>query len=153
MENLAAYNEIDDPAHIEPGWTLRIPPEDYEIPSPPAVSGGKDEPAQQPAEAEEPAEETPPEQANPVTENVSADDSPTVSQPADTPAATGSGDTEPAVPPASPESTEPTGSDRPNPISAKQMKQTNPNLPKLRLDEPAGAFAFWLISLPFPGIT
>lgn len=115
VENLAAYNEIDDPDHIEPGWTLRIPPEDYEIPSPPAVSGGKDEPAQQPAENEEPAEETPSEQANPVTENVSADDSPTVSQPADTPAATGSGDTEPAVPPASPESTEPTGSEPPEP--------------------------------------
>lgn len=45
VENLAAYNEIDDPDHIEPGWTLRIPPEDYEIPSPPTVSGGKDEPA------------------------------------------------------------------------------------------------------------
>lgn len=115
VENLAAYNEIDDPDHIEPGWTLRIPPEDYEIPSPPAVSDGTDEPAQQPAEAEEPAEETPPEQSNPVTENVSADDSPTVSQPADTPAATGSGDTEPAVPPASPESTEPTGSEPPEP--------------------------------------
>ena len=115
VENLAAYNEIDDPDHIEPGWTLRIPPEDYEIPSPPAVSDSKDEPARQPAENEEPAEETPSEQANPVTENVSADDSPTVSQPADTPAATGSGDTEPAVPPASPESTEPTGSEPPEP--------------------------------------
>lgn len=115
VENLAAYNEIDDPDHIEPGWTLRIPPEDYEIPSSPAISGDNDEPARQPAENEEPAEETPSEQANPVTENVSADDSPTVSQPADTPAATGSGDTEPAVPASSPESTEPTGSEPPEP--------------------------------------
>ena len=115
VEKLAAYNGIENPNEIQIGQTLEIPPEDYEIPSPPAVSGGKDEPAQQPAEAEEPAEETPPEQSNPVTENVSADDSPTVSQPADTPAATGSGDTEPAVPPASPESTEPTGSEPPEP--------------------------------------
>ena len=128
VENLAAYNEIDDPDHIEPGWTLRIPPEDYEIPSPPAVSDGKDEPAQQPAEAEEPAEETPPEQSNPVTENVSADDSPTVSQPADTPAATGSGDTEPAVPPASPESTEPTGSEPPEP-DLSEPDETNESQP------------------------
>ena len=67
------------------------------------------------AEQPETGDETPSEQANPVTENVSADDSPTVSQPADTPAATGSGDTEPAVPPASPESTEPTGSEPPEP--------------------------------------
>lgn len=115
VEELAAYNNISDPASLQTGQTLEIPPEDYEIPSPPAVSGGKDEPARQPAENEEPAEETPSEQANPVTENVSADDSPTVSQPADTPAATGSGDTEPAVPPASPESTEPTGSEPPEP--------------------------------------
>lgn len=115
VEKLAAYNGIENPNEIQIGQTFKIPPEDYEIPSPPAVSDGKDEPAQQPAEAEEPAEETPPEQSNPVTENVSADDSPTVSQPADTPAATGSGDTEPAVPPASPESTEPTGSEPPEP--------------------------------------
>ena len=67
------------------------------------------------AEQPETGDETPSEQANPVTENVSADDSPTVSQPADTPAATGSGDTEPAVPPTSPESTEPTGSEPPEP--------------------------------------
>ncbi len=115
VEKLAAYNGIENPNEIQIGQTFKIPPEDYEIPSPPAVSDGKDEPARQPAENEEPAEETPSEQANPVTENVSADDSPTVSQPADTPAATGSGDTEPAVPPASPESTEPTGSEPPEP--------------------------------------
>lgn len=115
VEKLAAYNGIENPNEIQIGQTFKIPPEDYEIPSPPAVSDGKDEPAQQPAENEEPAEETPSEQANPVTENVSADDSPTVSQPADTPAATGSGDTEPAVPPASPESTESTGSEPPEP--------------------------------------
>ena len=128
VENLAAYNEIDDPDHIEPGWTLRIPPEDYEIPSPPAVSDGKDEPAQQPAEAEEPAEETPPEQSNPVTENVSADDSPTVSQPADTPAETGSVDAEPAVPASSPESAEPTGSEPPEP-DLSEPDETNESQP------------------------
>lgn len=115
VEKLAAYNGIENPNEIQIGQTFKIPPEDYEIPSPPAVSDGKDEPARQPAENEESAEETPSEQANPVTENVSADDSPTVSQPADTPAATGSGDTEPAVPPASPESTEPTGGEPPEP--------------------------------------
>lgn len=114
VEKLAAYNGIENPNEIQTGQTLEIPPEDYEIPSPPAVSGGKDEPAQQPAEAEEPAEETPPEQANPVTETMPAD-TPAVSQPAETSAATGSGNAEPAVPPASPESTEPTGSEPPEP--------------------------------------
>lgn len=113
VEKLAAYNGIEDPNDIQIGWTLEIPPEDYEIPSPPAVSDGKDEPAQQPAETEEPAEETPPEQSNPVTETMPADDPPAVSQP--TSAATGSGDAEPAVPPASQESTESTGSEPPEP--------------------------------------
>ena len=113
VEKLAAYNGIENPNEIQIGQTFKIPPEDYEIPSPPAVSDGKDEPAQQPAEAEEPAEETPPEQTNPVTETMPADDPPAVSQP--TSAATGSGDAEPAVPPASPESTESTGSEPPEP--------------------------------------
>lgn len=99
VEELAAYNNISDPASLQTGQTLEIPPEDYEIPSPPAVSGGKDEPAQQPAEAEEPAEETPPEQANPVTETMPAD-TPAVLQPTSA---------------ASPESTEPTGSEPPEP--------------------------------------
>lgn len=113
VEKLAAYNGIENPNEIQIGQTFKIPPEDYEIPSPPAVSDGKDEPAQQPAEAEEPAEETPPEQTNPVTETMPADDPPAVSQP--TSAATGSGDAEPAVPPASPESTESTSSEPPEP--------------------------------------
>lgn len=113
VEKLAAYNGIENPNEIQIGQTFKIPPEDYEIPSPPAVSDGKDEPAQQPAETEEPAEETPPEQSNPVTETMPADDPPAVSQP--TSAATGSGDAEPAVPPASPESTESTGSEPPEP--------------------------------------
>lgn len=112
VEKLAAYNGIENPNEIQIGQTFKIPPEDYEIPSPPAVSDGKDEPAQQPAETEEPAEETPPEQSNPVTETMPAD-TPVVLQP--TSAATGSGDAEPAVPPASPESTESTGSEPPEP--------------------------------------
>lgn len=99
VEELAAYNNISDPASLQTGQTLEIPPKDYEIPSPPAVSGGKDEPAQQPAEAEEPAEETPPEQANPVTETMPAD-TPAVLQPTSA---------------ASPESTESTGSEPPEP--------------------------------------
>ena len=99
VEKLAAYNGIENPNEIQIGQTLEIPPEDYEIPSPPAVSGGKDEPAQQPAEAEEPAEETPPEQANPVTETTPAD-TPAVLQPTSA---------------ASPESTEPTGGEPPEP--------------------------------------
>ena len=99
VEEPAAYNNISDPASLQTGQTLEIPPEDYEIPSPPAVSGGKDEPAQQPAENEEPAEETPPEQANPVTETMPAD-TPAVLQPTSA---------------ASPESTESTGSEPPEP--------------------------------------
>lgn len=99
VEKLAAYNGIENPNEIQIGQTFKIPPEDYEIPSPPAVSGGKDEPAQQPAEAEEPAEETPPEQANPVTETMPAD-TPAVLQPTSA---------------ASPESTESTGSEPPEP--------------------------------------
>ena len=50
VEKLAAYNGIENPNEIQIGWTLKLPPEDYEIPSPPAVSDVKDEPAQQPAE-------------------------------------------------------------------------------------------------------
>lgn len=38
MEKLAAYNGIENPNEIQIGWTLKLPPEDYEIPSPPAVS-------------------------------------------------------------------------------------------------------------------
>ena len=115
VEKLAAYNGIENPNEIQIGQTFKIPPKDYEIPSPPAVSDGKDEPAQQPAEAEEPAEETPPEQSNPVTETMPADEPPAVSQLAETLAETGSGNAEPAVPPASPESTESTGSEPPEP--------------------------------------
>lgn len=115
VEKLAAYNGIENPNEIQIGQTFKIPPKDYEIPSPPAVSDGKDEPAQQPAEAEEPAEETPPEQSNPVTETMPADEPPAVPQLAETLAETGSGNAEPAVPPASPESTESTGSEPPEP--------------------------------------
>ena len=99
VEELAAYNNISDPASLQTGQTLEIPPKDYEIPSPPAVSEDNDEPAQQPAEAEEPAEETPSEQSNPVTETMPAD-TPAVLQPTSA---------------ASPESTESTGSEPPEP--------------------------------------
>ena len=55
VDELAVYNGISDPTSLQIGQTIKIPSEEYEIPSSPTVSDSKDEPAQQPTETENPA--------------------------------------------------------------------------------------------------
>ena len=59
VDELAAYNNISDPDSLQIGPIIKIPSEDYEIPSSPAVSEGDDEPTQLPAETEDPAANSP----------------------------------------------------------------------------------------------
>ena len=121
-EKLAAYNGIEDPDYMQAGWTLKIPPEDYEIPASSTTSEESDESAQQTTEPGESVEKEPAEQAGSATENLPADDPSADTDSANDPSAGTDSANDPSADTDPEETTEESGSESSEPTDGELLE-------------------------------